>query len=160
MILQRDRRSYPGGRDAANSMLARALQQNLAAWLNLGSGKIHPLTPITLEVYGGTFEGTAWEALQEAQSIILNGGDLERAKDLADQFNNLDFDCDDSPCGKCAPCKKPSCGGGCGKKYNPWKKPYTGRSGKYDPWKKPSYPEGYNKYNPWGKPSHAGCGCD
>jgi hypothetical protein len=75
-------------RENGNSMLDRALQQNLAAWLNLGSGKIGPNTVVTLDVHGGTFHGTVWEALQEAQNIILNGGDLERAKDIADQINN------------------------------------------------------------------------
>lgn len=72
-----------------NSMLDRALQQNLAAWLNLGSGKVGPTTVIRLEgIAGGTFNGTMWEALQEAQNIILYGGDLERAKDIADMINN------------------------------------------------------------------------
>ncbi len=88
MILQRDQKTYPGGKDQANSMLARALQQNLAAWLNLGTGKIGPTTVVHLTVADGVFDGTAWEALQEAQNIILNGGNLERAKDIADQINN------------------------------------------------------------------------
>lgn len=86
-ILQRDKKDYPGADN--NSMLARALQQNLAAWLNLGSGKVGPTTVIRLEgIAGGTFNGTMWEALQEAQNIILYGGDLERAKDIADKINN------------------------------------------------------------------------
>jgi len=72
-----------------NSMLDRALQQNLATWLNLGSGKVGPTTVIRLEgISGGTFNGTMWEALQEAQNIILYGGNLERAKDIADMINN------------------------------------------------------------------------
>jgi hypothetical protein len=88
MILQRDQKTYPGGKDQANSMLARALQQNLAAWLNWGSGKICTDTIVTLDATGGRFEGTLWKALQEAQGIILNGGDLERAKDIGDLINN------------------------------------------------------------------------
>ncbi|MBN2547772.1 MAG: hypothetical protein JXB15_01340 [Anaerolineales bacterium] len=85
MILQRDKKDYPGD---ANSMLARALQQNLAAWLNMASGKVSDNTVLTLNVPGGGFEGTMLEALMEAQDIILNGGDLERAKDIGDQINN------------------------------------------------------------------------
>lgn len=100
MILQRDKRDYPGGRDAANSMLARALQQNLATWLNVMSSKICPDSVVALNVHGGAFEGTVWQALQEAQDIILNGGDLERAKDIGDQINNgnLGEDADTSTC--------------------------------------------------------------
>jgi hypothetical protein len=88
MILQRDQKTYPGGKDQANSMLARALQQNLAAWLNWGSGKVCDGTVVTLDVTDGRFEGKLWDALQEAQDIILNGGNLERAKDIGDQINN------------------------------------------------------------------------
>ena len=88
MILQRKGNDYTGGRDQANSMLARALQQNLATWLNLASGKVCKDNVLVLQVAGGTFEGSMWDALQEAQDIILNGGDLERAKDIADQINN------------------------------------------------------------------------
>ncbi|MBN1922410.1 MAG: hypothetical protein JW892_14275, partial [Anaerolineae bacterium] len=82
-----------------NTMLDRALQQNLATWLNLGSGKVGPTTVIRLEgIAGGTFNGTMWEALQEAQNIILYGGDIERAKDIADMINNgqLNVDPEDS----------------------------------------------------------------
>jgi hypothetical protein len=100
MILQRDQKSYPGGKDSANSMLARALQQNLASWLNLMSGKICADTVVVLDAHGGRFEGTVWDALQEAQDIILNGGDLERAKDIGDLINNglLGEDADTSVC--------------------------------------------------------------
>ncbi len=84
-ILQRDKKSYPGD---PNSMLARALQQNLAAWLNLASGKVSDNTVVTLNVAGGPFNGTIWDALQEAENIILTGGNLERAKDIGDQINN------------------------------------------------------------------------
>ncbi|MEW5872755.1 MAG: hypothetical protein AB1894_26080 [Chloroflexota bacterium] len=78
---------YPGDK---NTMLARALQQNLAAWLNLASGKISDNTVVTLNVAGGAFEGTIWEALTEAQTIILNNdtANMERAKDIGDQINN------------------------------------------------------------------------
>lgn len=64
--------------------MARALKHNLAAWLNLGTGKLHPDTPAYLDVVGGRFEGSVWEALKESENIILNGGDLKRAKELAE----------------------------------------------------------------------------
>jgi hypothetical protein len=89
---------YPGDR---NSMMARALQQNMAAWLNVGSGKLGENQIITLTLpSGGTFEGTVMQALREAESIILYGGNLERAKDIADQINNglLGEDATDSVC--------------------------------------------------------------
>jgi hypothetical protein len=87
-----------------NSMMARALQQNLATWLNLGTGKLGPTTVVVLNVAGGTFEGTVMQALEEAQAIILNpnssNAQLERAKDLADQMNNglLGEDAETSTC--------------------------------------------------------------
>ncbi|MBN1138597.1 MAG: hypothetical protein JXM73_18570 [Anaerolineae bacterium] len=94
-ILQRSKQDYPGDNKASQTMLARALQQNLATWLNWGSGKICSDTYVVLNVAGGTFQGTVWQALQEAQTIILNatGPDdpaLERAKDIADRINNGD----------------------------------------------------------------------
>jgi hypothetical protein len=87
MILQRDKQNYAEGCDA-NSMLARALQQTLATWLNWGSGKICDETQVELDVYGGLFADKIERALAESQDIILNGGDLERAKDIGDQINN------------------------------------------------------------------------
>jgi len=100
MILQR-KGGNPGYPDCdgdnkskdENTMLARALQQNLASWLNFGSGKVCTTTVVSLDVHGGTFEGTLWEALREAEDIILNASgpndeNLERAKDIADQINN------------------------------------------------------------------------
>jgi hypothetical protein len=79
-------------RDNGDSMLDRALQQNLATWLNLGSGKIGMDRAINLDLPSGPFSGTVWEALQEAQDIILYHRDdpvlLERAKDIADMINN------------------------------------------------------------------------
>jgi len=81
-----------------NSMLARALQQNLAAWLNLGTGKIGPKTVIHLSMSSGTFDGTMWDALQTAQNIILyerdNAARLEYAKDIADMINNNQLNAD------------------------------------------------------------------
>jgi hypothetical protein len=71
-----------------NSMLGRALQQNLATWLNLASGKISDNSIVTIAVPSGSFEGTMMEALLEAQTIMLNGGNTERAKDIADMINN------------------------------------------------------------------------
>lgn len=75
-------------KEAGNTMLDRALQQNLATWLNLASGKIAANAVISLDWGTGRFEGTVMQALREAESIILNGGDLERAKNIADQINN------------------------------------------------------------------------
>ena len=104
-ILQRavgKKSTYPSD---PQSMLARALQQNMASWLNLGSGKVGPTTVVELNVAGGLFEGTLMEALEEAQTIILNatGPDdpaLERAKDIGDQINNglLGEEAGDSVC--------------------------------------------------------------
>ncbi len=71
-----------------NSMLDRALQQNLASWLNMASGKIGPTSIVVINVPSGVYEGTMEGALREAENIILNGGDLERAKDIADMINN------------------------------------------------------------------------
>ncbi|MBN1483585.1 MAG: hypothetical protein JXA37_02590 [Chloroflexia bacterium] len=101
-ILQRSKKDYPGCDE--NSMLARALQQNLATWLNLGTGKIGPNTVLSLNTPSGLFEGTAWEALMEAQNIILyerdNAARLEYAKDIADYINNglLGEEAEDSVC--------------------------------------------------------------
>ncbi|MBN2394495.1 MAG: hypothetical protein JXR84_27425 [Anaerolineae bacterium] len=102
VILQRSKKDYPGDEQ---SMMARALQQNLATWLNLGSGKVGPTTVVELNVAGGVFEGTLMEALEEAQTIIFNATSpddpaLERAKDIGDQINNglLGEDAGDSVC--------------------------------------------------------------
>jgi hypothetical protein len=101
ILLQRDKNNYPQGRTGANSMLARALQQNLAAWLNLGSGKICKHTNVNLQRNGTQiFSGTMWDALQAAQQEMLTNGNLERAKDIADIINNgqLGEDADYVPC--------------------------------------------------------------
>jgi hypothetical protein len=137
MILQRDQKTYPGGKDQANSMLARALQQNLAAWLNLGSGKIADNTVVTLNVNGGPFTGTVWEALQEAETIILTGGNLERAKDIGDQINNgnLGEDANVTECnptdyaGKIPPDKQPPKHKDMPKAPKPTEPPYVPPSG-------------------------------
>ena len=82
---------YPGDK---NTMLARALQQNLASWLNLASGKVGGNTVVKLSRDGSTivFEGTLWDALQTAQAIMLNpastAAELERAKEIGDLINN------------------------------------------------------------------------
>jgi hypothetical protein len=93
-------------RENDNSMMARALQQNLATWLNLGTGKIGPTTVVSLTgIAGGPFEGTVEEALELAQAIILNpastNAQLERAKDIADLINNgeLGYEGEDKACG-------------------------------------------------------------
>lgn len=82
------------GTKLGNSMLGRALQQNLATWLNLASGKISDNAIVTINVPSGTFEGTMMEALLEAQNIMLNGGNTERAKDIADMINNGNINID------------------------------------------------------------------
>ncbi len=69
-------------------MLDRALQQNLATWLNMATGKIGPTTWVVIDVPSGTYEGTMEGALLEAENIILYGGNMERAKDIADLINN------------------------------------------------------------------------
>jgi hypothetical protein len=71
-----------------DSMLGRALQQNLAAWLNLASAKISDNATVTINVPSGNFTGTMMEALLKAQTIMLNGGNIEQAKDIADVINN------------------------------------------------------------------------
>jgi hypothetical protein len=76
------------GTTLGDSMLGRALQQNLALWLNLASGKISDNAVVTINVPSGTFEGTLMEAMFETQTIMLNGGNIERAKDIADIINN------------------------------------------------------------------------
>lgn len=48
--------------------------------------RLSPITVVSLEVSGGDFEGTVWAALMEAESIILNGGDLTRAKDIGEKL--------------------------------------------------------------------------
>lgn len=91
-------------KEAGNTMLDRALQQNLAAWLNLGSGKLGPNTVVDLNWGTGSFQGTVWEALQEAQNIILyrqnDEAALERAKNIADLINNgeLGYEGEDKAC--------------------------------------------------------------
>jgi len=103
VILMRDKKDYPGCDN--KTMLARALQQNLATWMNLGTSKIGYNVVTTLNgIAGGYYEGTMWEALNYAQDIILyqrgDAGLLERAKDIADMINNgeLNVDPDDRGC--------------------------------------------------------------
>lgn len=92
-ILQRDtgnNSAYPGGKDQANTMLARALQQNLAAWMNMGTGKIGPTAWVVINTPSGTYEGTMLGALRTAEAIILanDQAKMEYAKDIADLINN------------------------------------------------------------------------
>jgi hypothetical protein len=70
---------------------ARALQQNLATWLNLATNKIGANSIVSIPLPGGTFEGSLLDALRESERLILGGIDLERAKDIADFINNNDF---------------------------------------------------------------------
>lgn len=75
---------------AGNSMLDRALQQNLATWLNMYTGKIGPNTVVVINTPSGTYEGTLMDALLTAEKIILDGdmARMEYAKDIADMINN------------------------------------------------------------------------
>jgi hypothetical protein len=92
-------------KSAGNTMLDRALQQNLATWLNVASGKLSADAVLSLNSAGVTFNGTVWEALLANQDVILNQrGDaaaLERAKTIADLINNglLGEDAETSTCG-------------------------------------------------------------
>jgi hypothetical protein len=87
-------------KENGNSMLDRALQQNLATWLNVMTGKICPDTIVTLDSPSGHFEGTVMDALLLAQDIILASSadsphpDLEWAKDMADLINNAQINLD------------------------------------------------------------------
>lgn len=82
-------------RKGDNSMLARALQQNMAAWMNLATGKIGATSQIEISgITGGNFSGTMMEALRWSEDVILDPAKrsdpqlLERAKDIADMINN------------------------------------------------------------------------
>lgn len=91
LLLQRDTldpSAYPGDPD---SWLARALQHNLAAWLNLSVGNIGPTNRVEISLEDGDFSGTVWAALQESQEIILSGGDLSRAYWIAKTINNSEL---------------------------------------------------------------------
>jgi hypothetical protein len=78
-----------------NSMLDRALQQTLAAYLNLATGKIGPNSQIIItNISSGPFDGTMMEALRFSEDVILDPAKradaklLERAKDISDMINN------------------------------------------------------------------------
>jgi hypothetical protein len=93
----------------ANSMMARALQQNLATWMNLATGKIGPTTVVRLTgIAGGDFNGTVEQALQEAEQRILNNDNLERAKDIADMINNNSLNQDPANVIPCEEYNKPT----------------------------------------------------
>jgi len=100
MILQRKKNNYQGA--DSQSMLARALQQNLATWLNWGTGKICDTTQVELNVAGGPYRNRLRAALGETERIMLNGdmANMERAKDIGDQINNglLGEDAETSVC--------------------------------------------------------------
>ena len=80
---------------AGNGMLGRALQQNLAAWLNLATGKISDTNEVVIVRDGVTiFEGPLMEALKQSELMMIMGMsplDLQRAKDIADLINNGSF---------------------------------------------------------------------
>lgn len=86
-----------------NSMLGRALQQNLATWLNLASGKINGSAVVHIAgATGGDFDGTLFQALQYNQDIMLDPAKradpnlIGRAKDIADIINNNQMSTDAS----------------------------------------------------------------
>ena len=70
-----------------SDMLDKAEQQLMATWLNLGSGKLETSTPVTMDPLLSNAT-TVGEAVLEAEAIVLSGGDLETAKDVADSINN------------------------------------------------------------------------
>ena len=92
IILQRDQNNYPGEAKPYladwQSLQARALQQDLAAWLNLATGKISPAAWVVVNAPSGAFEGTLIDALYTVDGIISSGGSLEYAKDIVDTINN------------------------------------------------------------------------
>jgi hypothetical protein len=67
-------------------MLKRALWHTLALWLNVVSGKLSFATPV--DEPGLTDAANVGEAIAEIEALILNGVELERAKDIADAINN------------------------------------------------------------------------
>jgi hypothetical protein len=75
------------------TMLARALQQNLATWMNLATGKINGTAVVVIPLPDNPYEGSLIGALREAEDLILLGDDasLERAKNIADYINNNQF---------------------------------------------------------------------
>jgi len=89
LILQRDQKTYPGGKTQANSMLARALQQNLPPGSTWGLARLGR----TLGCYycpQRHLRSTMLGALQTAEAIILSNttAKMEYAKDIADMINN------------------------------------------------------------------------
>jgi hypothetical protein len=73
-------------RAGGNTMLDKALQYNLAMWLNLGAGYLDPNAKVHMDVYGGPFDGTNLQALKEAQGLIFAGDEdgLKRARQMAE----------------------------------------------------------------------------
>ncbi len=71
-----------------NELMDRTLMQLLSAWLNVTSGKVGPDIKIHMAMKSGDFDGTVLQALHEVEDIILNGGELKRARDLAVGINN------------------------------------------------------------------------
>lgn len=80
---------------SGSAMFKRALQQNLAAWMNLGIGKVGPYSQVEIKgITGGDFSGTMLEALQFTDDVILDPAKradpnlLKRAKQIASWINN------------------------------------------------------------------------
>jgi hypothetical protein len=70
-------------------MVVMAKRQLMGTWLNVVSGKLHPMTEIDMPNL--TSSKTVWEAIQEIEYVILNSNnrtELERVKDIADNINN------------------------------------------------------------------------
>jgi hypothetical protein len=77
------------------SLLTQALKQNLAAWMNLGIGKIGPYSQVEIKgITGGDFSGTMLEALSFNDDVILDPAKradanlLKRVKEIASWINN------------------------------------------------------------------------
>ncbi|HSH02526.1 MAG TPA: hypothetical protein VLL52_08410 [Anaerolineae bacterium] len=87
-------------RQYSTSMMSRALQQNLASWMNLATNKVSDNVYVELRLGEGgevLFEGEVIDALLQAHTIMLEAGamadpdshpELEWAKDIADAINN------------------------------------------------------------------------
>lgn len=73
----------------AQDMIVMAKRQLMGLWLNIVSGKLHPLSE--LDMPSVTSSETLKEAIQEIEDVILTTSDrdeLERVKNIADDVNN------------------------------------------------------------------------
>ncbi|OQY02950.1 MAG: hypothetical protein B6I25_08645 [Planctomycetales bacterium 4572_13] len=80
--------------DDSSIMLDKAKKHLLAMWLNIASGKIDYLLPMTFDPADfDTTATTVGEAIEQTESVILNAAatdaELENVKDMMDMLNNL-----------------------------------------------------------------------